>query len=186
MPAYRYGGFDPTLNEANRESASRYWYLVYCKPRQETVARENLARQGYETYLPVMRDVRRRHGKRVAVIAPMFPRYLFISLSNQTDNWGPIRSTLGVVSIVRFGREAARVPDSLMAALRSREDMQGIQILPIDEYKPGSRVRITQGSFAGYEGIFQAASGRDRVTVLLDILGRDARTTVDTASIEPA
>lgn len=174
------------MSEANNDPNSRRWYLVYCKPRQEAVARENLVRQGYETYLPFMRDARRRQRRRVAVVAPMFPRYLFIRLSSQTDNWGPIRSTLGVVSIVRFGREAAQVPDSLVDALRSREDEQGIQILPIEEYKPGSRVRITQGSFAGYEGIFQAASGRDRVTVLLDILGRDARTTVDTASIEPA
>lgn len=174
------------MSEVKSKVDSRSWYLVYCKPRQETVARENLARQGYETYLPFMRDARRRRGRRTTVIAPMFPRYLFIHLSSQTDNWGPIRSTLGVVSIVRFGREAARVPDGLMTALRSREDAQGVQILPVEEYKPGSRVRITQGSFAGYEGIFQAASGRDRVTVLLDILGRDARTTVDSASIEPA
>ena len=174
------------MKEANSDSDSRSWYLVYCKPRQETVARENLAHQGYATYLPFMRDARRRQGKRVSVIAPMFPRYLFIHLSSQTDNWGPIRSTLGVVSIVRFGREAARVPDSLVTALRSREDGQGLQILPVEEHKPGSRVRITQGSFAGYEGIFQAVSGRDRVTVLLDILGRNARTTVDSASIEPA
>jgi transcriptional antiterminator RfaH len=93
---------------------------------------------------------------------------------------------LGVVSVVRFGRSAARVPDDLITALRAREDEQGIQILPVEGYKPGSRVRITQGSFAGYEGIFQAATGRDRVTVLLDVLGRNARTIVDSASIEPA
>lgn len=165
---------------------ARAWYLVYCKPRQESVARENLLRQGYETYLPVMRDVRRRQGKRVSLISPMFPRYLFVHLNCQTDNWAPIRSTLGVISIVRFGRAAARVPDDLVTLLRSREDFQGIQILPIEEYKPGSRVRITQGGFAGYEGIFQAASSRDRVTVLLDVLGRKARATVDSASIEPA
>jgi transcriptional antiterminator RfaH len=165
---------------------ARSWYLVYCKPRQESVARENLARQGYETYLPFLREARRRQGKRVSVVAPMFPRYLFIHLSSETDNWAPIRSTLGVVSLVRFGRAAARVPDGLIGALRSREDAQGIQILPVEEYKPGSRVRITQGGFAGYEGIFQAASGRDRVTVLLNVLGRSARTTVDSASIEPA
>ncbi|MHB8535693.1 MAG: transcription/translation regulatory transformer protein RfaH [Sulfuricaulis sp.] len=168
------------------EPTARSWYLVYCKPRQEDVARENLVRQGYETYLPLLHDIRRRQGRRVSVIAPMFPRYLFVHLSRQTDNWAPIRSTLGVVSIVRFGREAARVPDGLVTILRSREDAQGIQILPLDEYQPGSRVRITQGGFAGYEGIFQAASGRDRVTVLLDVLGRSARTTVDSASIEPA
>ncbi len=166
--------------------AARRWYLVYCKPRQETVARENLERQGYATYLPLLREVRRRQGRRVTVVAPMFPRYLFIHLSSQSDNWAPIRSTLGVVSIVRFGRAAARVPDVLIAALKAREDGQGIQILPLEEYMPGRRVRITQGGFAGYEGIFQAASGRDRVTVLLDVLGRSARTTVDAASIEPA
>lgn len=165
---------------------ARSWYLVYCKPRQESVARENLARQGYETYLPLLHDARRRRGKRVMQVAPMFPRYLFIHLNSQSDNWAPIRSTLGVVSVVRFGRAAARVPDDLLASLRSREDEQGVQILPVEEYRSGSRVRITQGSFAGYEGIFQAATGRDRVTVLLDVLGRNARTSVDADSIEPA
>jgi transcriptional antiterminator RfaH len=171
---------------AAADPKARAWYLVYCKPRQERVARENLARQGYETYLPVMRDVRRRRGRRVILVAPMFPRYLFIHLSRKTDNWAPIRSTLGVVSLVKFGRAAARVPDELLDLLRSREDAQGVQILPVEQYRPGSRVRITHGGFAGYEGIFQAASGRDRVTVLLDVLGRQARTTVDSSSIEPA
>ena len=174
------------LNKTTGGSISRSWYLVYCKPRQEAVARENLERQGYQAYLPYMRELRRRGGKRIATIAPMFPRYLFVLLSRQVDNWAPIRSTLGVVSLVRFGPAAARVPDDLVAALRSREDAQGIQILPVEGYKPGRRVRITQGSFAGYEGIFQAASGRDRVTVLLDILGRRARTVVASDSIEPA
>jgi transcriptional antiterminator RfaH len=171
---------------AQAASTARTWYLVYCKPRQETVARENLVRQGYEIYLPFMRDVRRRQGRRIAQISPMFPRYLFIHLNRDTDNWAPVRSTLGVVSIVKFGHDPARVPDDLIALLRSHEDPQGIHILPAEEYKPGSRVRITQGGFAGYEGIFQAATSRDRVTVLLDVLGRKARATVDSASIEPA
>lgn len=164
----------------------RRWYLVYCKPRQETVARENLARQGFETYLPFMRDVRRRQGRRVKLVSPMFPRYLFIHLNRDTDNWAPVRSTLGVVSIVKFGHNPAHVPDDLIVLLRSHEDPQGVQILPAEGYKPGSRVRITQGGFAGYEGIFQATTSRDRVTVLLDVLGRKARATVDSASIEPA
>jgi len=120
------------------------------------------------------------------LVASMFPRYLFIHLNRETDNWAPIRSSLGVVSVVRFGRAAARVPDDLLTMLRSREDAQGIQILFVEEYKPGSRIRITQGGFAGYEGIFQAATGPDRVTVLLEVLGWKARATVDSASIEPA
>ena len=166
-------------------AAARSWYLVYAKPRQETVAQANLARQGYEVYFPLMRQARKRRGRRVTALGPMFPRYLFIHLDRQSDNWGPIRSTLGVVSLVRFGQHAAQVPDDLVAALRRREDEQGVQVLPTEEYRRGSRVRITEGSLAGYEGVFLAKSGRDRAVLLLDILGKHTRAVVGVDAIEP-
>lgn len=166
-------------------NADKGWYLVYAKPRQEMVAHANLARQGYEIYLPLIRQVRKRRGRRATVVGPMFPRYLFIHLDSQSDNWGPIRSTLGVVSLVRFGQNAAQVPGDLIAALRQRQDKQGVQVLPTEEYRPGSRVRITEGSLAGYEGVFLAKSGRDRVVLLLEILGKHTRAVVGAEAIEP-
>jgi transcriptional antiterminator RfaH len=161
------------------------WYLVYAKPRQETVAQQNLERQGYRTYLPLVSQARRRNGRRVNVVAPMFPRYLFIHLDNRSDNWAPIRSSRGVVSLVRFGQEAAKVPNGFIAALRAREDERGVQLLPAEEYRPGSRVRITDGSFSGYQAVFLAKTGRDRVVLLLDILGQHTRATVSADAIEP-
>lgn len=167
-------------------AATKSWYLVYAKPRQESLAQTNLARQGYETYLPRIRRTVKRQGRRMTVVGPMFPRYLFIHLDNQSDNWGPIRSTLGVVSLVRFGQEAAQVPEKFVAALKKREDEQGVQILPAEEFVPGSRVRITEGSLAGYEAVFLAKSSRDRVVVLLEILGQHTRALVDSVSVEPS
>jgi transcriptional antiterminator RfaH len=166
--------------------SGKSWYLVYAKARQESVAIANLERQGYTAYLPLMRQARRRLGRRVSIIAPMFPRYLFIHLDSETDNWGPIRSTLGVVSIVRFGQRPAKVPDALVQLLRTHEDPQGIQIITPDELKPGTRVRVTDGSFTGYEGIFEAKSSRQRVVVLLDIMGRITRISLEAEVIEPA
>lgn len=165
--------------------AGKEWYLVYAKPRQEKVAQVNLERQGYRTYLPMVSQPRRRNGRRIAVIAPMFPRYLFIRLDRRSDDWGPIRSSRGVVSLVRFGQAAAKVPDRLIAALHAREDARGVQVLPPEEYRPGSRVRITDGSFSGYQAIFLAKSGRDRVVLLLDVLGKHTRATVSADVIEP-
>lgn len=170
---------------ANAASGTKRWYLVYCKPRQERVAVENLERQGYETYLPRVRETRRRAGQRVKVIAPLFPRYLFIHLDEEFDNWGPIRSTLGVVSLVRFGQLPARVPDELLDLLRRREDAEGLQAIDPQPLKAGMRVRVASGSLAGYEGIFLAKSGRERVIVLLDILGKATRTQMDALDIEP-
>lgn len=166
--------------------AGKSWYLVYAKPRQERTAQVNLERQRYKVYLPLARQVRRRHGRGVTAIAPLFPRYLFVHLDREIDNWAPIRSTIGVVSLVRFGQVPAPVPDDLVNFLRAREDSEGLHVLSIDEYKNGARVRITAGGLTGYEGIFVAPTSRQRVVVLLDILGKQTRVTVEAGSVEPA
>jgi transcriptional antiterminator RfaH len=171
---------------ADIQETGKRWYLVYTKARQENIALANLERQGYEVYLPLVRQVRRRLGRRVSAIGAMFPRYLFVRLDSNTDNWAPIRSTLGVVSIVRFGQAPARVPDRFVDYLRNREDGQGIQTIAVEALRPGMRVRVTEGSLMGFEGIYQARTGHDRVVVLLEIMGKIARTAIDRDSLEAA
>ena len=117
------------------------WYLIYSKPQQERVARENLERQGYRSYLPLIRNRRRRRGKYMSIVEPMFPRYLFVHLSDETDNWGPIRSTIGVANLVRFGMLAARVPDDLIAILTERDE-DGVQNLTTPDFESGDQVRL--------------------------------------------
>jgi transcriptional antiterminator RfaH len=162
------------------------WYLVYTKPQQERLALENLERQGYQAYLPLIRNRRRRAGRYVALIEPMFPRYLFLHLSDVTDNWGPIRSTIGVSKMVRFGDMPARVPDDLIEILHSREDEAGVQDLAPPEFKAGDRIRIVEGPMAGYEGIYQAKTSQERVVILLEIVGQSSRVQLAAGHIEPA
>lgn len=164
----------------------RQWYLVYTKARSERIARDQLERQGYEVYLPMMRQLRRRGGRRVTQVAPMFPRYLFIHLSTDIDNWSPIRSTRGVASLVQFGHRPGQVPAGLIPLLRSHEDASGIQVIPGDEYRAGTRVRLVEGGMKGFEGVYLARSSRDRVVVLLEIMGRHTRATVEVSVVEPA
>lgn len=116
----------------------------------------------------------------------MFPRYLFILLDTVTDNWSPIRSTIGVSNIVRFGIDPARVPDELVHTIQQRDDPTGVQDVPLHEFRPGQPVRIEEGPLTGYEGIFLAASGRERVLVLLDIVGKATRTQIDASHLGPA
>lgn len=160
------------------------WYLVYSKPRQEDLALENLARQGYEAYLPRIRNRRRRLGRYVSLVEPMFPRYLFLHLSDETDNWGPIRSTIGVANLVRFGELPARVPETLVEALRARDDEQGIQEYAVPELRTGDRVRIVEGALAGYEGIFHARTSKERVVILLEVVGKATRVQLPLGQIE--
>jgi len=160
------------------------WYLIHSKPGQENTAKEQLQRQGFETYLPLAPAFRKRRGRTIRVIAPMFPRYLFIHLSNETDDWGPIRSTIGVSTLVRFGMEPARVPDALIQAIADREDADGVVSLPKQQLQPGQPVRIATGPFEGYEAVFSSLQPRDRVIVLLKIAENYVKINVDQSDIE--
>jgi transcriptional antiterminator RfaH len=169
-----------TVNEQSAKS----WYLVYTKPRQEEVALTNLVRQGYGVYLPRVRQPRKRQGRRTLVVEPLFPRYLFIHLDTHNDNWGPIRSTLGVASLVRFGHKPALIPDELVTFLVAREGEAGLHEWAVQNYNAGDRVRVADGAFRGYEGIMLARNSRERVVVLLDILGRQVRTQLGVGQLE--
>jgi transcriptional antiterminator RfaH len=162
------------------------WYLIYTKPQKELVARENLERQGYEIYLPMARLRRRRMGKGMNRIEPLFPRYLFIHLDTKTDNWSPIRSTLGVSNLVKFGMYPSAVPEALIELLVDRCDEEGIQDITPDEYKEGEAIRVMEGPMTGLEGVFLAKTSSDRVMVLLDIVGKHTRVNLETEKLGPA
>lgn len=153
----------------------RHWHLVHTKPRQESRAEENLARQGYTVYLPRARVARRRRGRLQRTVEPLFPRYLFIRLEPGVDNWAPLRSTLGVSTVVRFGRDAACVPDALIESLRAREDDEGLCDLQLAPPAPGDRVVVIDGELAGLDGVFVTEDGDARAVILLDIVGRASR-----------
>ena len=75
------------------------WFVVYTHPREEALAQENLARQGFETYWPRYRK-RSSHARQVQeVAASLFPRYLFAAFDMSETGWRTIRSTRGVVDL---------------------------------------------------------------------------------------
>jgi transcriptional antiterminator RfaH len=155
--------------------------LVHTKPRQEDVALTNLERQGYACYLPKLSVEKVRRGKAQVVQEAMFPRYLFVRLdaSGQGQSWSPIRSTLGVSTLVRFGGQPAKVDDDLVDLLRGREQDQPLKTL----FEPGDAVVITDGPFAGIEAVYQTADAERRAMILLEILSRPVVMRVETGAL---
>jgi transcriptional antiterminator RfaH len=155
------------------------WYLVYCKVRQEDTAAKGLEEQGYIVYLPKMR-IRKRRSSGVAMVEePLFPRYLFVSLTDKDQSISPVQYTRGVQNLVKFGTQLMQVPGAVVATIREREDPEtGFHRLEMPGLKVGDQVQIKSGAFAGLEGIFKARSGKERVIVLLSILGQQVQAEV--------
>ena len=124
-------------------------------------------------------QTRRRSGGWADIVEPLFPRYLFIRLDVEADNTAPIRSTKGVSGLVRVGHDPAVVPDNVIRELQARcEEGTGLHRITRRTLTKGAPVSVVDGAFEGVNGIFEATSGAERVTVLLSILGQERRVTL--------
>lgn len=163
------------------------WYVVYTQPNRETAAQEHLRRQGYDVYLPQYRRWRKHARRRELVSRPLFPRYMFVALDLLRQSWRPILSTVGVIDLLRFGELPTPVPEGLVEDIRTRELVD-----PIDHsahaavLAPGTRVRVVAGPFADLVGRFCEMADRDRVYLLLDLLGRQVKTCLASDDVVPA
>src|SRR5437660_12488192 len=90
---------------------ARHWVVINTHPHREHVALENLHRQDFDAYCPLIRK-RRSHARRVeTVLRPLFPNYLFVRASTDRKLWRPIDSTYGVRAVVRAGHELSYIDD---------------------------------------------------------------------------
>jgi len=158
-----------------------HWYAIHSKPRQEERALENLQRQGFEAWLPLMEVEKVLRSKLMRVIEPMFSRYLFIRLDTEQTNWSPIRSTLGVSKLVSFGNRPAVVSDELIVALKNLPKQETQRLI-----QPGQQVKIVSGPLRGLEGIYQQSDGEMRAMVLIELLNKQHRIVTDMQDLRPA
>ncbi len=158
-----------------------HWYAIHSKPRQEERALENLQRQGFEAWLPLLTVEKVLRSKLVQVVEPMFSRYLFIRLDTEQTNWSPIRSTLGVSKLVSFGNRPAVVADELIEALQQMPEQAPQRLI-----QPGQQVKIVAGPLRGLEGIYQQADGELRAMVLIELLNKQHRIVTEMQDLRPA
>lgn len=161
------------------------WYLAYTKPRNEQIAGTQLSRQGYAVYLPQYKALKRTSDGMVAHHSPLFPRYVFFRPGQPGQSIAPVRSTVGVSHLVRFGLTPATVSDELVGALRTFEqERESASLIDLSVLKAGRRVSVCAGPLRGLEGLVSARAGT-RVTVLLDVLGRQTRVNLPEHQLEP-
>ncbi len=163
------------------------WFVVQTQPNAENKAVAHLARQGFATYLPRYLK-RRRHARKVEVVsAPLFPRYLFVGIDLAEQRWRSIFSTIGVSRLVCNGDMPTPIAEEVLESLKVREDASGfVRLDRRTSFRAGDQVRVLDGAFADCLGLYEGMRDSDRVSILLDLLGRKVRVTVDMESVAAA
>jgi transcriptional antiterminator RfaH len=162
----------------------KQWYVVNTKAREEPKASFNLKRQGFNSYLPQYKKTRRHARRMDTVLAPLFPKYLFIEFDLDLESWSSINSTAGVKKLIMFGSLPATLPSELVEEIRTREDVEGV--VSLNQYlkiKQGDQVTINSGAFNEHRGIFECQDDDKRIIILLKLMGRDVRVRLASSAI---
>ena len=173
------GDSDPGIADAGT-----VWLVATTHPHSEAIAVENLVRQGFEPYCPMIRK-RRAHARKVdTVLRPLFPGYVFIQLEAGNRRWRPILSTTGIRTLVRFGDEPAPLDARFILGLKAREE-DGAIVRPATPYQVGQDVQIEGGPFDGLVARILSLEDRDRIVVLLDVMNRGVKAKLDSRQVTP-
>jgi transcriptional antiterminator RfaH len=161
------------------------WYAVHTLPFAEKRAQAQLENQQFRTFLPKRQKTIRHARKLSTVIAPFFPRYLFVVLDLSRHQWRSVNGTFGVSSLVMAGDLPCQVPPGIVESMVALADAQGLLQLRLD-MKVGEPVRFAAGPFAEQLGVLDRLDDSGRIRVLLNILGRQVPICLDRAHALPA
>ena len=146
------------------------WYVVRTNPHRETQAARQLENQDFRLFLPRFFKGRRHAWKFETVLAPLFPRYMFLILDLQRDRWRSVNGTMGVDRLLMRAGAPEPVPHGLVEQLTEAVSADGV-VRCGRALKEGQNIRVTAGPFAELIGTLERLDDQGRVRVLLDILG---------------
>jgi transcriptional antiterminator RfaH len=164
-----------------------YWSVAQTESCRENTAASWLSRDGFETYLPKIKITRRvvdrsNHARIISRIVPLFPGYLFVHV---VDRWWSIQNTIGITQLLLWGDHPAPVPDQEINKIKAKERGGLIRLPPPPGLKRGDQVRVLRGCFMDHIGLYEGMLGRERVRILLDILGAPIKLNLPAIDIVP-
>jgi transcription antitermination factor NusG len=157
------------------------YYPIRAKPRGEFTAADWLKRDGWTVLFPVYRAPWRHARRRLTILRPFLPGYLFAMVEQGLSTWAASKLP-GVASVMTGHEGPVSIPanERHMSELLARMDSNGVVsdgALPLYHYHPGDRVRLLD-SRIDQDVEVEAIDNAKYCVVWLEILGGRTRLTV--------
>lgn len=170
--------------KSNPVKHKREWYALYTRSRQEERAAHYLASCSFNVFVPRVEVWRTHRNKRLKVLRPMFPGYIFVETDFQRDSRLQIVRSPYVVRILGYGDEPSPVPREQVESLQIIVN-SGIPVNPHPYLQIGQRVRVTTGALRDVVGILVEKRNARKLVISVDMMNRAVMVDVDVSMVEP-
>lgn len=183
----------PILDDGQvKPSSEKLWYVVHCysgyekkvchaiEQRIETMGMRDKI---FDVIVPTQEEIEVKEGKRKTVEKRVFPGYIIVKMAMSEDAWFVVRNTPGVTRFVGMGNRPSPLSPGEVSQIVKRMEAEAPKLRV--NFKPGQRVRITDGPFADFPAIVDKIdTERAKVTVLVSFFGRETPVELDFLQVE--
>jgi transcription antitermination factor NusG len=159
----------------SRVASEQPWWAMYTLARQEKKLMRYLTEHEIGFYAPVItRRYRSPNGRLRTSYQPLFANYVFVNGDEQQRYAAVASGTVSRCCVVNDTQE-------LVADLRQIHNLIGKEapLSPESKLVPGQRVRIRNGSFAGYEGVIVRREQEVRLQVVVRFMNQGVSVLLD-------
>lgn len=175
--------FDGSVTTTQEPDEPR-WYAVHTRARHEKLVAERLQEFGFNTFLPLVKEMRRWSDRKKLVEFPLFGCYVFVEFAPSNEKRLRVCQTDGVLQIVGVKGQGIAIPNEQIEAVRTL--LSGS--LPWANHpflKIGQRVRICGGALEGVEGSLISRNGERTLIISVDAIQRSLAVSVEGYRVEP-
>ena len=169
------------------------WFVIQTYSGYENKVKENLLERA-QTYnmtdnilrieIPTETVDKEVNGKRKEVEENLFPGYVLVEMNMTDEAWFVVRNTPNVTGFV--GSHGNRSKPTPLFEEEIQEILQGmgkvVREITFDIYV-GTRVKIIDGAFSGFEGPITEVNG-DKLKVIVDMFGRETPVELDAQQVD--
>jgi len=154
---------------ATAETEKFKWYPVCTYPRAEKIACQALAGKGFETYLPLQRQLKQWSDRKKWVEEPLIKSYLFLRIKENDKT--EVLMTRGIARFILFSGKVTPMPDRQIVDLKmlmaSSLDLE----ITAEKINPGEKVIIKAGPLKGLTGEMISYRSQKQLALRMENLG---------------
>jgi transcriptional antiterminator RfaH len=161
-------------------AAGRCWWAFFSRARAEKSLARRLRDSGVAYFLPLHRRRWKSKGRVFNSYLPLFPGYVFV-YGDHDARMAALQTNLVVRGL--NVPDQRRLHDDLGRVHRLLSS--GLPVLPEDRLRPGTKVLVTHGAFAGLEGTVLRRDQQLRFVVQIELLQRGVSLEVEEWMFQP-
>ena len=169
------------INLLRRHVDNEYWFVLYTKPNFEKIIDKKLKELGFNTYLPLQKELRHWNDRTVWIETPIFRSYIFIktNLKNKDLSF----RVDGILNYVSLGSQLSILSGEEIDRIKQLCSYQGKISIEFENQELGTKVEISEGALKGLIGFVTDINDNNKFRIQIESLNCFACVTVDRDAI---